>query len=162
MDTTGSRPLTEALSHVTPLARAPCAFISQREDLRLSEAKDSVQTPWPVSGLWGDASPGCQPRGPCLSPGRLGETGMWRGGKLWVRLASVLSSKCVPCTAHSLVSDFIMSCRCGCPTASSSSQSLGFEWLPAGFLGGEKDDTNDSIFHFPDPTQGTFKMWKFY
>ena len=31
-------------------------------------------------------------------------------------------------------------------------------WLP----GEEKDDTNDSIFHFPDPTQCTLKMWKFY
>lgn len=120
--------------------------------------------PNPMASLWalGERQPRCQPRGPCLSPGRLGETGVRRGGKLWVRLASVLSSKCVPCTAHSLVSDFITSCRCGCLTASSGSQSLGFEWLSAGFLGGEKDDTNDSIFHFPDPTQGTFKMWKFY
>lgn len=148
-------------SHVTVLARGPCTCNSQRGDLRLSEVKDSLQIPWPVSGLWGNASPGCRSRGPCLSPGRLGGTGMWRGGKLWVRPASVLSSTCVPCTARSLVSDFIVSCRCGCLTASSGSRGRGREWL-SGFLGGEKDDTNDSVFHFPDPTQGTFKMWKFY
>lgn len=156
---------TEPWSHFTLPAtaarcRGPRPFISGTGAQGWEGSGTRPPIPWPVLGLLDGALARNGRLQPRLSPGSLGGSGVqrgWEAGGLELQVhplpnSSVWAGRGQICPLH----------RCSSPTASSVSQSPHLGWLSVGSPGREKDGANDSVFHFPDPAQCTFKMWKFY